>query len=223
MGTTNIYLNGLIEFLNARFESMSESELVTTIYTYIQFIFHSESKYEFIDIQHKTELLYRDIVPPSKKVIQAAEERKKFFSEIQQHLRARVDTIIINRGTSHITGLPKTPVIEPTKGSRQIVLAYDEDAGERFLKEIFVPDKMISSKELDLEAEKLIADLAFVDLFFDRDIRVDGFNTCETCGKYFYEPTKRRRAYCSDACSGVKRQRRYRSSERKSDDGSDKK
>jgi hypothetical protein len=212
-------VNYLMDFLNTDFDSMTESELVGNVFKYVRFVCHSADKYDFLSIDLKNEHLMNDIVstPPSKTSEQIFEERTNFLFEIQNHLKSRVDKLI-----SDNTSGGQITLMGEIRGKRKISVVFDQENGKRLL-ETFTPDDKYISTDLSLKSEKIVADLALVDLFFDYDVRVDNFGKCEHCGVYFFEASKRPRVYCTDACANAARQKKYRLTQKKQKKGTKKK
>jgi hypothetical protein len=219
MKDTKEIVDLLFEFLNTDFDSMTKTDFVTPIYSYTQFVCHSADKYDFISLKLKNKQLIDDMlnIPTSRISDEIFDTKKAFLSEVQKHLKSRVDNII-----SDNTSGGEIPLIGEIRGKRKISVVFDQENGKR-LKETFTPDEEYISADLNLESEKIIADLALVDLFFDYDIRVDSFRNCENCGKYFFEISKRPKVFCSDLCASAARQKKYRLSKNKEKKGTKKK
>jgi hypothetical protein len=125
--------------------------------------------------------------------------RKQEFGQIQSHLRSHIDKFI----SVHKESDEQLKVIFPVeRGSRKIV--WDQQTEKQM--EVFIPDRLRFDDSINLQQGKKLADLALIDLLLDHDLLISRFRKCGKCGKYFYQPTKKEKIYCSQKCSNAARQ-----------------
>ncbi|WDP89037.1 MAG: CGNR zinc finger domain-containing protein [Desulfobacter sp.] len=63
--------------------------------------------------------------------------------------------------------------------------------------------------ELDIHQETQNIKAVFTDLLVNTPLVPNQFKTCEECGNYFYQKTKREMKFCSTRCSNRNRQRAF--------------
>ena len=66
----------------------------------------------------------------------------------------------------------------------------------------------------ELKALKRIIDLALIEIFRDLDFKPNRFIQCPRCGSFFYQPTEKKKAYCSIRCGDAVRLQKFRKKRR---------
>ncbi|MGA2956686.1 MAG: hypothetical protein ABSF48_13320 [Thermodesulfobacteriota bacterium] len=121
--------------------------------------------------------------------------REKIFSELQAHLRVKVEDILKSAEREDKKVLLEIP------GVRRILISTPNRFDEEFRVEIPSGDPIEESKI------KLV--IAFFDLIRDLDLKPNRFKTCSRCGKFYYQPTARDKGFCSSYCGSAVRFKRY--------------
>ena len=193
-------LDNLFEFVNEDIEPLPESNFMGLLHTYTKFVCQYESKYPFLQFREKHDEYTHELLPP--KSPETLLERKEFFSELQAHLRSKLQAIIdtVESKTTNST----EPLME-MKGTRQV---FVDPTGDSF-SEGFSPDGLKSGHGLDLGNEKALADLVFSDIVRDTTVQPSRFGTCPRCKRFFYQTTAKERIYCSAKCASAARQADY--------------
>ena len=125
-------------------------------------------------------------------------EKTEIMDGLQEHLRARFNKII--RNTKMLVEIPLWTV----RGSLQFTV--ENKAG--CFHERFRFQKVKKGDEL--KAMKQLIDLALIEIIRDLDFKPRRFNQCPRCGSYFYQPTEKKRIYCSTRCGDIIRLQKFR-------------
>jgi hypothetical protein len=186
-------LEGMVSFLNAHIESMGENSLVDLIHNLALFQRYGTTGFQLLDFTQHYNRLAGGLASGFSQ--EAILERKEFFTQVQAHLRSRMDMIIAAAKSENraplfqIPGIQKISVYSPALFQKELDLGKD-------LKD-------------PLEDEKRRVDLRLVDLIWDLDLKPGRFRRCAKCRKYFYQPTSRERNYCSTRCAVAVRQAEF--------------
>jgi hypothetical protein len=129
-------------------------------------------------------------------------ENEELVNGLQKHLYARLKKVIHN--TKLLWEMPLWKI----GGSIELTV----DAKTNRLYERFRLRKMKPGNEL--KALKRIVDLALIEIFRDLNSKPNRFRQCPKCGRYFYQPTKREKIYCSIRCGDAVRLQKFRKKRR---------
>jgi hypothetical protein len=129
-------------------------------------------------------------------------ENDELINGLQRHLCARLKKVIHN--TKLLWEMPLWKI----GGSIELTV----DAKTNRLYERFRLRKMKPGNEL--KALKRIVDLALIEIFRDLNSKPNRFRQCPKCGRYFYQPTKREKIYCSIRCGDAVRLQKFRKKRR---------
>ena len=136
------------------------------------------------------------------------EEGKAPYLELQHHIRGRIEKIITTSRGFWDDKLMNVE-IHGSLGIRILPrggIGVNGKTGDRFI-ETFTPS--IDESVDRITRAKALMDLWLADLIRDLGLQPSRFRVCAKCGRYFYQPTSRRRNYCSRKCAGAVRQARY--------------
>jgi hypothetical protein len=122
---------------------------------------------------------------------------------LQKHLCARLKKIIHN--TDLLWEMPLWRI----GGAIELTM----DAKEKRFYERVCLRKM--KPENKLKALKRIVDLALMEIVRDLDLKPNWFCQCPRCESFFYQPTKRKKVYCSIRCGDAVRLKKIRRERRK--------
>ena len=191
-------LEGMFDFLNAPIGPMKELEFLRLLYEYAHFMCPKEAGYEsqFLDFSEKHEQITRGLGPRTSP--EALQKRKKLFIEIQNHIRSRIQVVM---GTVELREMRSLWKI---RGYRELIVYPHTDSFQDLVR----ADKR-PKKRLSLESEKREFDIWFADIVSDLDLKPSRFKKCTRCSNFFYQPTARKRKYCSTKCAAAVRQARY--------------
>lgn len=186
-------LQNMLDFLNANIGTVGKDQLMDLIATYAGFMGAGKKGPPFSQFMRDLGYYLGGLGPNS--TPEVLQERKQFFSQLQLHLRERVEETIkaVNSDKPlHICNIERKIVVDPSL--------------DRFVEEPLF-EKMQSQDALGHETRKI--DIAFADLLRDLDLRPSRFRICLKCRGVFYQPTLREKNYCSLRCAGAVRQARY--------------
>ncbi len=191
-----------LEFVNKDIPSLAESDFMALIHTYTRFLCQYEAKYPFIRFREKHELYAGDIL--ERRSPEAWLERKPFFVDLQAHLASKLQAIIKAGASDYSETLEALIEI---RGTRKVSLDTVTDS---FVQALY-PEGVQRGPKLDLDREKLLADLVFSDMVIELQLKPSRFRKClrPRCGKFFYQPTGVKKKYCDKACSNAERQYRH--------------
>ena len=125
-------------------------------------------------------------------------ENDELMIRLQKHLCARLKKIIHNTKLFWETPLWKIG------GS----VEFTVDAKSNRFYERFCLRKIKPGNEL--KALKRIIDLALVEIIRDLDFKPNRFRQCPRCDSFFYQPTEKKKIYCSIRCSDAVRLKQFR-------------
>ena len=184
-------LHPLLDFLNTDIDSLSEPDFLKLVWSYLKFI--GQANRNFIDTQTKFQKLTEGL--PERPDSNTLQQKKQLFMGLQTHLRSWVETIIKSMEKEE-PGLCKELI--KMNGRRTVAVDLNSDC---FIDE-FRPDKLQSTGEINLRNEKYIAEMVFVDMLRDYDLKPKRFGFCARngCDKVFYQYTGLERKYCSNRC-----------------------
>ncbi len=128
----------------------------------------------------------------------SSNENDDLIYGLQKHLRARLEKIIHN--TKLLWEMPLWKIA----GSVEFTM----DAREGRFYHRFHLRKI--KPENELKALKRIIDLALIEIIRDLDSKPNRFRKCTRCGNYFYQPTERKKVYCSIKCGDAVRLQKNR-------------
>jgi hypothetical protein len=202
------WFENFLYFLNADIKSLSETKFHELLLKYTRFLCHRESIYDFLNFRKKFDGYTEGLLERSDEDILS--DRKEFFSNLQLHLRDKIDKIIALKNSKNQIVME---ILSEMKGTRKLVMASNEDN----LIEGFWPDDLADSDMLDLNNEKKIADLALFDLTQQFRLNPENFGLCkrEKCKKLFYQFTDKKRIYCSNKCGTAARQEKFQAGKKK--------
>jgi hypothetical protein len=145
------------------------------------------------------DLLFDATTPgPGCKRILPVEKHRDLLPALQEHLGNH-----INR----ITSSSEMPVEMPFlifNGSLELTL---DRGGTRFYQRL----RLLDVKEGDeLNILKQALNLTLLQVIRDLDLRPKRFRKCQRCNAFFYQPTARKKDYCSTRCNDAVRLQRFR-------------
>ena len=118
--------------------------------------------------------------------------------ELQEHLRARFNEIIVD--SMHYVEMPLWTV----SGS----LAFTLDrGGSRFHQKLALNE---NPNKNDLHTVKILIDWALIKIAVDLDLEPRRFHQCPRCRAFFYQPTKKEKVFCSTRCGDAVRLQKFR-------------
>ncbi len=130
-------------------------------------------------------------------------EKTEIMKRLQKHLRARFNKIIHN--TTLLVEVPLWTV----RGSLEFTV---ENIAGRFHERVRF-QKVKEGEEL--KAMKQLIDLALIEIIRDLDFNPRRFHQCPKCKSYFYQPTEKKRIYCSTRCGDAVRLQKFRKEKKK--------
>ena len=132
-----------------------------------------------------------------------SDENYEWISGLQKHLCARLKKVIHN--TKLLWEMPLWKI----GGSIEFTI----DAKTKRFYERFRLRKIKPGNEL--KALKRTIDLALIEIIRDLDFKPNRFRQCPRCGSFFYQPTEKKKAYCSIRCGDAVRLQKFRRERRK--------
>lgn len=132
-------------------------------------------------------------------------EKSELIQELQKHLCARLKKIIHN-----VQLLWEMPLWKISG-----TLEFTVEAKTNRFHERFRFRKIKAGNEL--KALKRMVDLALIEITRDLDFKPNRFRQCPKCGNFFYQPTEKKKIYCSIRCGNAVRLRSFRRERRKKD------
>ncbi len=192
----------MFAFINADLSTADENSFLSTVRNYASFICAYEFKYRFLRFDERYALYAGDLLlTASPKDLPA---RKKAFSEIQAHLRSKIQAIIdIAEGRSQNYEIARMVGV-------RIITA--DPVTDRFWSEFSFKE---TGREFNIEHEKKLCDLIFSDIVEDFRLVPSRFKQCTRCTNYFYQVSSSKRTFCSSRCSGADRQERFSEKKKK--------
>jgi hypothetical protein len=189
-------LENMLAVANSNPEQMQIQDLLGLIYTYVSFRFEEGQGSQFLgftQLYHRLTDGLEPGMPPD-----ALAEKRSFFAQVRDHLRSRVDDIITGSRSKNSRLLFKV------EGATAV---FAQLSKEQFIEE-FTPESE-GELEFDLEREKRAIDIKLFSVIHDLGLRPARFKRCRRCGNVFYQPTPRKRNYCSKRCAGAVRSQRF--------------
>ena len=213
--TTNTIAESLVAFLNLDLEKLSERDFHNALWQYASFVTHAGDKYDgLIEYPLKSGVYFTRVSDTGNPDV--FEERKRFFSKIQAHLKARIQKLIDafkeaeQAKDSELTiSSNRLDLFKAIPGKRFVTVDVTRNA----VKDAFVPNGIKTTEKLDLKVEEILADLALADLLSLYDLRPGQFKRCANCQKLFFQKTLSERLYCSPTCGQA-----YRRAQMKQDE-----
>jgi hypothetical protein len=126
------------------------------------------------------------------------DENVELVYGLQRHLCARLEKIIHN--TKLLWEMPLWKIA----GSVEFTMDIKEG---RFYQRFHLRKIKPENK---LKALKRIIDLALIEIIRDLDSKPNRFRKCPKCSSYFYQPTERKKVYCSIRCGDAVRLQKNR-------------
>ncbi|MBW2643923.1 MAG: CGNR zinc finger domain-containing protein [Deltaproteobacteria bacterium] len=201
-------LDDFMEFVNADIQPMDKADFVRILIKYINFLGQYDDNYPFLNHMRKNSRYTEGIMEAESR--ESLTQRKDFLIKLQTHIRSRLQSII-NSVESVTAG--KADTLIDMKGSRRILIDPNKD---RFLYG-FWPDKVRSDDQLDIDAEKDLADLIFSDYIQNNELLPSRFGKCawEKCEGFYYQRTAKKRIYCSTRCANAANQAKFLAKQKK--------
>ena len=129
-------------------------------------------------------------------------EKTEIMQGLQKHLRTRFYKIIQN--SRHYVDMPLWTV----EGS----INFWVDKQYRFYERFRFQEVQENN---ELKAMKQLIDLALIEIIRDLDFNPRRFHQCPKCKSYFYQPTEKKRIYCSTRCGDAVRLKKFRKERKK--------
>lgn len=193
-------LETFFDFVNADIKSLTEKDFIGLILSYSRFLTHNKVRHDFLTFREKYDCYMDKLLEMS--LPETLAERKEFFVELQSHIRSKLQTII----DSVDSDTPKVKVLlVEMKGKRNVYVDPIRDE----LIDGFFPQEFKSENGLDLNEEKVLADLVFFDFLQDYKLKPKRFGKCLRCKNIFYRTTEKERKYCTKRCSSAARQAKH--------------
>jgi hypothetical protein len=196
-----------MEFVNADIQPMDKADFVRILIKYTDFLGQYDDNYPFLNLMEKNSRYTEGIMEAESR--ESLTQRKDFLIQLQTHIRSRLQSII-NSVESGAAGEADTLI--DMKGSRRILIDPNND---RFLYG-FWPDKVRSDDQLDIDAEKDLADLIFSDYIQNNELLPSRFGKCawKKCEGFYYQRTAKKRIYCSTRCANVANQAKFQAKQK---------
>lgn len=188
------------EFVNEDIEPLSESKFIGLLHTYTRFVCQYESKYPFLQFREKYDEYTDGLLPVTSR--ETLLDRKEFFLALQSHLRSKLQAII---DAAESDALQEPGPFINMAGTREVLVDHTDDS----FSERFSPDGLKSGHGLDLDNEKILADLIFSEIILDGNLKPSRFRRCRRCKSFFYQYTEKEKTYCSIRCGNADRQARH--------------
>lgn len=190
----------LLGLANHDVKGSGESDFFIFIRDFCSFWEHVQSDHPAIKASQKYKLYMEGL--PELSDAGVMKERRKYFAQLQAHLHELLlGTMAANENDGAVN-----PVIEMTCKYTLVI-----DPATKEYVEKFEPNKDLTPGDaLDLKGDKLLLDLAFVELVKKEGLVAGRFKRCEKCSKIFYQPTAKDRQFCSTYCGGVTRQAKHK-------------
>ncbi len=119
------------------------------------------------------------------------------FRKVQSHLAHHIEAII-----DASINLWEMPLLDA-----EGILRVQIHGRENRFTEIFKLDD--TGPEELLNKGKQLIDFCLITLIRDLDLKPKRFRKCQKCKNYFYQPTARKKNYCSAKCANAVRQARF--------------
>jgi hypothetical protein len=195
-------LENFIEFVNADIQPMDKADFVRILIKYTEFLGQYDANYPYLSLRDKYKR-YSDGIMEAVSY-EVLNQRKDFFIQLQSHIRSRLQTII-NSVESGTAG--EVNILIEMKGSRRVLIDPNKDK----LLFGFWPDTVRSDGQLDIEEEKDLADLIFLDYIQTNEFMPSRFGKCgwEKCKGFYYQRTAKERIYCSTRCANASNQAKF--------------
>ena len=129
--------------------------------------------------------------------LENATEDSETIRIIQQHLRNRNFKIM-----EYIVKYPAKMPLWEMEGTVRLIISPGDHFSEMFTLHVDDFDN-VNKQLLDL------IDLRLAELISDLDLQPKRFRECLKCSKLFYQPTSRKKNYCSAKCAGAVRQSKF--------------
>ena len=162
-------MEALLTFVNGKIEAMSETDLMSLIHTYTEFMIRDESSTPFQDFMSKHYAYTGDLNQPNPPA-EILQEKKHLLENLQSHLRSRIQSIM-DMDSSFSDG---PMLLWEMKGTRKISLLPRDN---RFVEEFSYESENLGGF---LEKEKYVLDIILADLIRDLDLRPDRFKKCSS-------------------------------------------
>jgi hypothetical protein len=202
------WLENFLNFLNADIKSLYESEFIDLLLKYTRFLCHRESVYDFLNFRKKYDSYTEGLLERTD--FEKLSERKEFFYKLQLHLRSMVEKITEVKKSENQDGIESLVMM---KGTRKLAMDPNGDS----LIEGFWPVNLAVSDALDLDNDKKLANLAFLDLIQQLKLNPKHICVCarSRCNNLFYQYSKKEKKFCLNKCSTADRQERYQKDKKK--------
>jgi len=183
-----VSLSSLFNFLNANIEPMSNPELMSLVFDYVNFIFVETERPRLIEFTELLRKYSEDFGIDSSP--EALDRIKGFFEALQSQLRGKIET------SMDAVERKEFGIVFEMKGKRRVFV--DPSKG-LFVEDFSLPK---SGGDLDLETEKRLAETRLFDIIRNLNLRADRFRKCTRakCGKFFYQATTKEKKFCSTRC-----------------------
>jgi len=201
-------LDDFMEFVNADIQPMDKADFVRILIKYTNFLGQYDVNYPFLNLLGKNSRYIEGIMEAESR--ESLTQRKDFLVQLQTHIRMRFQAII--NSVESVTAGEYVTLID-MQGSRRILIDSNTD---RFLYG-FWPDKVRSDNQLDIDAEKDLADLIFSDYIQNNELLPSRFGKCswEKCEGFYYQRTAKKRIYCSTKCANAANQAKFLAKQKK--------
>ncbi|WP_020585603.1 hypothetical protein [Desulfobacter curvatus] len=179
-------LEYFFEFVNFKLDELNFDNLVSIAMSYVRFAYASDAAMS----KARYDALTKSVFEQSEKEL---DKVKEFLDKLQSHSKNLLDKIINS---------PDTAVTIEQEADWQI---YIKDG--KFVVAFVTNHGRADELDLNHETKTLKAVLAA--LLANTPLVPNQFKTCEECGNYFYQKTKREMKFCSTQCSNRNRQRAF--------------
>ena len=200
-------LDDFMEFVNADIQPMDKADFVRILIKYTEFLGQYDANYPYLSLRSKYRQYTDGIMEDESDEV--LNQRKDVFIRLQSHIRSRLQTII-NAVESGAAGQAVT-LIE-MKGSRRVLIDPNND---KFLFGFWL-GAVRSDGHLDIEKEKDLADLIFLDYIQTNEFMPSRFGKCgwEKCEGFYYQRTAKERIYCSTRCANASNQAKFQAKQK---------
>jgi hypothetical protein len=201
-----IPLQSLLNFLNTQLDYQNEIDLMASAVEFARFAEAAEEKVGASSIRSLHQITAWLL---SRSPSDDFEAKRQLLVRVQEQLRSKVEKIISS--TQDAEAIQNRPILE-VNGTKEVFL---DVVADRFI-ESFVATKLKDKPALGHENAELLADLAFIRLVQQLDLKPKSFGKCArtSCGNLFYQETRMPKKFCSNRCSGAERQEKFQTKKR---------
>jgi hypothetical protein len=199
--TKEDYMNdfkSLLQFINSNPKEMQPHELAGLAHLYSSFMADGKIGSNFLDISEFYLKCTEGLTP--KPSTETLKEKQQFFSEIIEHTRNILDSIIHG-----VLNEEEFSVLDHVSVGIRLKVIHGKIQSWYFL------SSKGPEKDLSLRHEKDKIDVLLLNIINALGSDLARIKRCnkEGCNTFFWQLTKRPKNYCSQKCAGAVRQKKY--------------